>query len=58
MQGMTGNGQRLLEKRFYGHGRAAAQAYNRGVTQDIYWTDGRCRPDRTRIWYCLESRKK
>jgi hypothetical protein len=53
MQGMTGNGQGRMEKRFYGHGRAAAQAYNRGVTHDIYWYDGRAR-----IWHCLEGRKK
>lgn len=50
MQGMTGNEQRLIEKRFYGHGRAAAQVYNRGVTHDIYWYDGR-----TGVWHCLEA---
>ncbi len=53
MQGMTGNGQRPIEKRFYGHGRAAAQAYNRGVDHDIYWYDGR-----VHIWHCLEGRKE
>lgn len=47
MQGMTGNGQCRPEKRFYGHGRAAAQAYNRGISQDIYWYDGR-----VGVWYC------
>ncbi|MBX3058737.1 MAG: hypothetical protein KF770_19900 [Anaerolineae bacterium] len=55
MQGMTGNGQSRMEKRFYGHGRAAAQAYNRGVTQDIYWNDGRSGNGRARIWHCLAA---
>ncbi len=55
MQGMTGNGQGHKEKRFYGHGRAAAQAYNRGVTQDIYWADGRSGNGRARIWHCLAA---
>ncbi|NJN55864.1 MAG: hypothetical protein HC804_14640 [Anaerolineae bacterium] len=50
MQGMTGNGQCRYEKRFYGHGRAAAKAYNRQIDREIYWYD-----DRTRVWYCLES---
>jgi hypothetical protein len=55
MQGMTGNGQGRLEKRFYGHGRAAAAAYSRGVDHDIYWYDGR-----VQVWHCLENigRKK
>ena len=55
MQGMTGNGQGHMEKRFYGHGRAAAQAYNRGITQDIYWSDGRRGNGRTNIWHCLAA---
>ncbi|GIK57842.1 MAG: hypothetical protein BroJett015_35050 [Chloroflexota bacterium] len=55
MQGMTGNGQGRMEKRFYGHGRAAAQAYNRGVTQDIYWPAGRGENGRAHIWHCLAA---
>lgn len=55
MQGMTGNRQSHMEKRFYGHGRAAAQAYNRGVSNDIYWSDGRSGHGRARIWHCLAA---
>ncbi len=55
MQGMTGNGHGRLEKRYYGHGRAAAAAYSRGRNHEIYWYDGRLG-----AWYCLapEGRKK
>lgn len=52
-QGMTGNGHGHTERRFFGHGRLAAQAYNRGVEHDIYWFDGRIG-----VWHCLESAGK
>lgn len=50
MQGMTGNGQGRLEKRFYAHGRDAAAAYNRGTRQAIFWYDGQAQ-----IWHHLAA---
>ncbi|MCP4360668.1 MAG: hypothetical protein GY796_21885 [Chloroflexi bacterium] len=50
MQGMTGNGQSEIKQCFYANGRVAAQAYNRGPIEDIYWYDGRAR-----TWHCLAA---
>jgi hypothetical protein len=51
-KGTTGNGESVIEKRFFGNGQLAATAYNR-AEREVYWQgdrNGRCR-----IWYCLQS---
>ncbi len=63
-QGITGNSREAVERnhppaqgarlttRFYEHGQAAARAYNRGATNDLYWRAAVSYRD-CQVWHVL-----
>jgi hypothetical protein len=58
MQGMTGNGQELIDRahqpqrRFQANGAQAAKQFNRGGASDLYWPQTG-RNSRSQLWHLL-----
>lgn len=57
MQGMTGNGQQLLEKRYFGEVSQATRALHKrnGSATEAYWNQGRTENGRFQMWYPLAA---
>lgn len=66
-KGKTGNGEEKIEKmpshdghprrRYFEHGRAAAQAYNRHASDDLYWRAARPY-GQYEVWHLLPAQKR
>jgi hypothetical protein len=53
MKGMTGNGQREVQQRYYGNGMEAARAYGRAIGDESYWPCLRRRAHGPGLWHTL-----
>jgi hypothetical protein len=57
MQGMTGNDQQAIEKRYFGDGAAAAKAVGKHTTSvdEVFWLQHGKENGRSHMWYAVSS---
>ena len=55
-KGAQGNGSQQVEKRYYANGKAAARAWNRDTTKEVYWpTKTASQPNKALVCFSLTS---